>query len=97
MMERISKDYSLNLGSKAAGEFQRRNGGSSLILGKYLKNNLGNDFESEVRDALYIAQPIRSRLIESIVQLARPQRDGRPLDSIVTFNFDGLIEENLFG
>lgn len=95
MMERISKDYSLNLGSKAAGEFQRRNGGSSLILGKYLKNNLGDDFESEVRDALYVTEPIRSQLIESIVQLSRPQRDGRPLDSIITFNFDGLIEENL--
>lgn len=95
MMERISEDYSLNLGSKAAGEFQRRNGGSSLILGKYLKNNLGNDFESEVRDALYVTEPTRSQLIESIVQLSRPQRDGRPLDSIITFNFDGLIEENL--
>ena len=95
MMERISKDYSLNLGNKAADEFQRRNGGSSLILGKYLKNNLGNDFESEVRGALYVTDPIRSPLIESMIQLARPQRDGRPLDSIITFNFDGLIEENL--
>lgn len=95
MMERISTDYSLNLGSKAAGEFQHRNGASSLILGKYLKNNLGNDFETEVRDALYVTKPVHSQLIESIVQLSRPQRDGRPLDSIITFNFDGLIEESL--
>ncbi len=28
MMEKISENYSLDLGSKAAGEFQRRNGGS---------------------------------------------------------------------
>lgn len=34
-------------------------------------------------------------MIDAIVDLARPQRDGKPLDSIVTFNFDGLIEENL--
>jgi hypothetical protein len=95
MMERISKDYSLNLGTKAAGEFQRRNGGSSLILGKYLKNNLGHDFEAEVRNALYVSEPVQSPLIGSIIQLSRPQRDGRPLDSIITFNFDGLIEENL--
>jgi hypothetical protein len=95
MMKRISQTYSLNLGSKAAVEFQKRNGGSSLILGKYLKNNLGNDFPTEVRDAIYSADPKRSSLIDGIVQLARPQRDGLPLDSIITFNFDGLIEENL--
>jgi hypothetical protein len=34
-------------------------------------------------------------LIDSIVTLSRPQRDGRPLDSIVTFNFDCLVEDNL--
>ena len=52
MMEKISRNHSLDLGRKAAIEFQRRNGASSLILGKYLKNNLGRDFPKEVRDAL---------------------------------------------
>lgn len=97
MMERISKDYSLSLGNDAAAEFQQRIGASSLILGKYLKNNLGDDFKDEVRNALYPKEPVASALIDSIVQLARPQRDGKPLDSIITFNFDGLIEENLTG
>ncbi len=50
-----------------------------------------------MRKALYVGEPVLSPLIESIVQLSRPQRDGRPLDSIITFNFDGLIEENLTG
>lgn len=95
MMERISKDHSLKLGKKAAAEFQRRHGASSLILGKYLKNNLGRDFQSEVRNALYESQPTNSRLIDSIVELSRPQRDAHPLDSIITFNFDCLIEERL--
>ena len=95
MMERISKDHSLDVGSKAAVEFERRHGSSSLILGKYLKNNLGKDFQGEVRDALYASKPTSSRIIDGIVRLARPQRDGRPLDSIVTFNFDCLIEDNL--
>ena len=95
MMERISQSYSMNLGRKAAAEFQKRHHESALILGKYLKNNLGRDFASHTRDALYAANPITSPLIKSIVSLARPQRDGRPLDSIITFNFDGLIEENL--
>lgn len=95
MMERISRNHSLDLGRKAAIEFQRRNGASSLILGKYLKNNLGRDFPKEVRDALYSSNPTSCPLIESIVALSRPQRDGRPLDSIVTFNFDCLVEDNL--
>jgi hypothetical protein len=95
MMERIAKDHSLDLGKRAAKEFQRRHGTSSLILGKYLKNNLGNDFSSEMRDALYRSSPNTSALIDSIVALSRPQRDGRPLDSIITFNFDCLVEDNL--
>jgi hypothetical protein len=95
MMERIAKDHSLDLGKRAAKDFQRRHGTSSLILGKYLKNTLGNDFSLEMRDALYKGAPRKSKLIESIVTLSRPQRDGRPLDSIITFNFDCLIEENL--
>jgi hypothetical protein len=95
MIERLSKDHSLDLGSNAAEEFNKRHGASSLILGKYLKNNLGKDFGKKVRDALYAARPTTCGLIDAIVDVARPQRDGKPLDSIVTFNFDGLIEENL--
>ena len=95
MMERISEDYSLDVGRKAANEFQKRYGASSLIIGKYLKNILGNDYQSELRDALYASNPVTSPIINSIVSLSRPQRDGKPLDSIITFNFDCLIEENL--
>ncbi len=95
MMERISKDLSLDLGKKAASEFQKRHSASSLILGKYLKTHLGHDFETKMRDALYASQPTTSPIIDSVVELARPQRDSRPLDSIITFNFDCLIEENL--
>ncbi|MGE8467859.1 MAG: TIR domain-containing protein, partial [Pseudomonas putida] len=57
MIELLSKDHSLNLGSNAAEEFNKRHGASSLILGKYLKNNLGKDFGKQVRDALYAAKP----------------------------------------
>ncbi len=95
MMERISKDHSLAVERKTATEFQQRHGASSLILGKYLKNNLGRDFQSEMRDALYASKPTKSNIIDSVVRLSRPQRDSMPLDSIITFNFDCLIEENL--
>lgn len=95
MIERLSKDHSLHLGSNAAEDFNQRHGASSLILGKYLKNNLGNDFGKQVRDALYAKKPSKCDLIDAIVDVSRPQRDGKPLDSIITFNFDALIEENL--
>jgi hypothetical protein len=95
MMERIAKTHDLKLDAMAAAEFQRRYGASSPILGKYLRNNLGRDFPTEVRGALYAAQLSASPIIESIVRLSRPQRDGRPLDSIITFNFDSLLEESL--
>ncbi|MDB4766466.1 TIR domain-containing protein [bacterium] len=95
MIKRISKDLSLELGRDAPEEIQKRYDSSSLILGKYLKNNLGRDFPTEVRDAMYVSSSSSCPLIDGIVELARPQRDGRPLDSILTFNFDGLVEENL--
>lgn len=95
MIERLSKNHSLNLGFNAAEEFNKRHGASSLILGKYLKNNLGNDFGKQVRDALYRKNPTTCDLIDAIVDVSRPQRDGKPLDSIITFNFDALIEESL--
>lgn len=95
MIERLSTNNSLKLGTNAAKEFSERQGASSLILGKYLKNNLGKDFSKYVRDALYSKSPTTCDVIEAIVELARPQRDGKPLDSIITFNFDALIEENL--
>jgi len=95
MMERISKDHSLDVGKNAAAEFQRRYGASSLIVGKYLKNNLGKDFQNKMREALYSSNPTSSPTIDAIVHLSRPLHDGRLLDSIVTFNFDCLVEENL--
>lgn len=95
MMQRISDDYSISLKEANAGEFQSRYAPSSLIMGKYLKNNLGKDFLKEVRNALYSGDPSSCDILDSIVNLSRPQRDGKPLDSIITFNFDALLEENL--
>jgi hypothetical protein len=96
LMERLSQNHSLEIGKTTAIEFQKIYGrSSSLILGKYLKNNLGEDFAMETRAALYAEETGPSAIIQSIVELSRPQRDSNPLDSIITFNFDCLIEEAL--
>lgn len=95
MLNKISETKKHLLKKPNADEFKKRYGATALIIGKYLKTNLGNDFLPELRNALYADNPTTCRTIEAIVNMARPQRDGKPLDSIITFNFDGLIEENL--
>lgn len=95
MVNKLSAEKSIDLSSKAVSEFKEKYGSSALIIGKYLKVNLGNDFLKDVRDALYETNPTSCQMIDSVVEMSRPQRDGKPLDSIITFNFDSLIEENL--
>lgn len=75
--------------------YQTGFGLSPLIIAQYLKNGLGTKFKDIVRDALYATNPITSSLIDAIVELCRPQRERKDLHSIVTFNFDDLIEQNL--
>lgn len=87
---------------------------SNIIVGKYLKQLLGNDFEESVRKLLYkqysaveesdlqninymgyipsIKYHYAGKLILAIAELARPKRTGKRLESIITFNFDDLIE-----
>ncbi len=70
-------------------------GVSSLIVGQYLKNGLGESFLEDVREALYQNNPSDSDILNTIVELCRPQRERKTLNSIITFNFDDLIEKNL--
>lgn len=90
---------------------------SNLILGKYLKLVLKNDFEKVVQKYLYATYnekrayedqelmlapeltpfnfDLGTSMMNAIVELARPRRDGRRLEAIITFNFDDLIENAL--
>lgn len=95
MMCRITQDRAIPLCNVTPEEFQRRYGPSALMVGKYLKSNLGEDFLSELRDALYANEPKSCAIVDAIVELSRPQRDGKPLESIITFNFDSIVEEQM--
>lgn len=95
MIARISNDQAISLKSNTSSNYSSILGSSSLVMGKYLKSNLGKDFLPELRDALYKNNPKSCDLVDAIVEVSRPQRDGKPLNSIITFNFDALIEENL--
>lgn len=85
---------------------------SNLILGKYLRLVLKDDFEKVVQEHLYsyynqdrdfessmmvqgheiINYALETNMMKAIVELARPKRRGKRLESIITFNFDDLIE-----
>ena len=88
-----------NLNTKSQKRFTdvyyKNTGLSSLIIGQYLKNGLGAEFLDHVRSALYKNNPKSSDLVDIIVELCRPQRERKSLHSIVSFNFDDLIEVNL--
>jgi hypothetical protein len=95
----FNKDASEAFASRDAGAlaeiYQTGFGMSPLIIAQYLKNGLGREFKDAVRHALYAGNPTTSALIDAIVELCRPQRERKELHSIVTFNFDDLIEHNL--
>ena len=82
------------LEDKLAELYQKHFNTSPLMVAQYLKNGLGDDFLDYVRNGLYDFKPKSSELINVITELSRPQRSRESLNSIITFNFDDLIEQN---
>jgi len=80
---------------KIAALYQDHFSPSALVVAQYLKNGLGTAFLKMVRRSLYSKSPRTSDLLEAIIELCRPQRSRADLASIITFNFDDLIEYNL--
>jgi hypothetical protein len=82
---------------------------SNLILGKYLRIILQDDFDEIVRKCLYDKvwfnhefmgqmpniSPLETNMIKAIVEIARPKRNKKGIESIITSNFDDLIESAL--
>lgn len=74
---------------------------SNIVLGKYLKLIIKDDFEDMLRKHLYQnimkndTSPYKTDMMNAISKLARPDRLGRRLESIITFNFDDIIEKAL--
>jgi hypothetical protein len=80
---------------KLASLYQQFFSPSPLVVAQYLKNGLGADFLENVRNTLYAQSPKSSELLEAIIDMCRPQRSRQSVHSIITFNFDDLIEHNL--
>ena len=79
---------------------------SNIILGKYLKLMLGNDFEPTLKECLYdhlaedqafLGKKVykETALLHELINLLRPKRNSGSVESVITFNFDSLIEDTL--
>ena len=67
----------------------------SVVRNGYIKAERTEESDKAVKDALYSSQRTSSPLIESITNLCIPKRSGAKVKSIITYNFDDLIEESL--
>lgn len=68
---------------------------AALVMGRYLSEALGEDFRHTVHGCLYRGAVEPSPLVRAIRKICKFPREGRGLDSIITFNFDDLIEQSL--
>lgn len=82
-----------------AHQIKEMHGGSPLLLARYIHSGLGNSFEEKISKCLYEdldnKEKGTSNLLDSISKLCIPKRDGPGVKSIVTYNFDDLIENHL--
>lgn len=78
--------------------FQSRNMNSALLSARYLKqafkinDNKSNNFLKEIHSVLYKDKNDKSELINSIIKMLKSLEN---IDSIITYNFDNIIEQYL--
>ena len=67
---------------------------SPLLLMRYIRTALeSQEYNLMVKEALYLKKPLpKSNLFQSICSLCRPSRRGTCVDSVITYNFDDLLE-----
>lgn len=88
---------------RVANQFKKNQFNSALLSARYLKKSLtrnnetNENFRNIIHEVLYKSKPIKrdSKLIETIGRLCIPTRMRAHIDSIITYNFDDLIEQKL--
>lgn len=96
----IDRPISDNTLQAITDKFIHINNNSTLATARYLKAGLSHNdddysFIKAVRKALYSSTITPSPLVNSIIGLCTPKRSGAKVKSIITYNFDNLIEENM--
>lgn len=97
-------NYTLDLKQKCMTKNDMKNllSSSNLIVGKYLKILLRDEFDEVVSKCLYEDERVlgdnayaESALLKNIIKLIRPKRNRGSVESVITFNFDSLLEKFL--
>ncbi len=82
-----------------ARQFSILNDVSPLLEARYIRSGFGDSFALAVASALYRDINMKgggtSELLKSISKLCIPRRSGPGIKSVVTYNFDDLIEKHL--
>ncbi len=70
---------------------------SPLIAARYLRHIHTNGFENLIKKSIYsdLKEELDSELFNKIKQLCVPSRTSSRLDSIITYNYDDLLERYL--
>jgi len=65
---------------------------SNLIRAKYLKTGLGEKLADTIHDILYADVHPKRAILEAVAKLAK---NLSPIEAIISFNYDSLLEEGL--
>lgn len=76
-------------------KFMNKNNDSPLLQARYIRNGLGDEFITKLSDILYKNCKDTSKLLNAIAKLCQPIRDGLGIKSVITYNFDDLLEYSL--
>lgn len=69
---------------------------NNIIIGRYLLKHHNNvDFITAIKDSLYPEKIIESKLVNKISNLCTITPELSQLDSIITYNYDDILEENI--
>ncbi|MFW6016388.1 MAG: SIR2 family protein [bacterium] len=73
------------------------NGSTPLISARYIKEGFGEQFIGEVKSALYKnVKPLKDqKILSTIAKCAHAPRNKLGICSIITYNFDDLLERHL--
>lgn len=99
LMTLISDATGTNIGEEEFEALFKANGSSSIIMGRYIRRLYNDDNEQmrkAIRNYLYKEKTyggIRSNTIRKICELVKNNR--KTVKSIITYNYDDLIEQQL--
>lgn len=80
---------------KITDEILKQNEKSPLLQTRFIKQEVGDEFEEIVKELLYKEASNTSPLLEKIGQLCIPIRGKIGVRAIINYNFDDLVEKNL--